>query len=360
MLTLAQARHLRDRIEQLDAGSAERARLTGVLGRLVECAAHLVFEVNERHDFARLQSGRFCRQDRLCAVCASLRSARLIRDYSGRVGEVLKRERPGELKLVLATVTVRNGPDLAERAGLVRDTWSKLIERARNHAKGHRGSSVLSVCLGGVGSMEIKRGSGSGEWHPHMHVLLIVPAWQDADELGGELAAEWSELTNGDSFVCDVRDVRPSQSTGVLRDDLHGAFCEVFKYATKCGGNTPADSFDAWEQLKGWRLIRSFGWLYNVPEPEQLGDAVEPVTFELVERVYRCNAQGYELAAERVLPRKGERRDRFLNAVEQGRVNDYARGVRLPAARPGERARAPDSCDVRSAQPGVDSPGQPC
>ena len=51
-------------------------------------------------------------------------------------------------------------------------------------------------------SYEIKRGQGSGLWHPHLHMIAGREVEPDAEML----SREWHEIT-GDSFIVDVRPI---------------------------------------------------------------------------------------------------------------------------------------------------------
>jgi hypothetical protein len=297
--TIAQLRQLRAVLPEFRSGSLDADLVNAAATSLLVCSAHLVFEVNEERDFARLKEGRFCRRDRLCACCARHRAARLVREYSARAADVFRRGR-GRLKPVHVVLTVRNGDDLGERFGMLRSGWSTLQQQRRDYAKGQRRvSSVFSEAYGGVGSVEIKRGSNLGLWHPHMHAVLVVDVDQDARQLQAQLKREWEAATAGDSFNVHVGEVHAVESgRAATADAMRRAFHEVFKYATKGDQMTPVDSFDAWRTLRGRRLIQGFGNLFGVREPHELGDVREELDFELVERVYVETPGGYVLREE--------------------------------------------------------------
>ena len=81
---------------------------------------------------------------------------------------------------------------------------------------------------------------------------------------------EWKEITE-DSKIIDVRPVSEEREN----KDRVGAFCEVFKYALKTSDMEVQDQFEAYTQLKGKRLIRSFGNLFGVKVQEDLNDDIE-------------------------------------------------------------------------------------
>ena len=125
----------------------------------------------------------------------------------------------------------------------------------------YRVSPLDGVC-GAVWSYEVKRGSGSGTWHPHLHMIALAAEAPDQRHL----SAEWHNIT-GDSFIVDVRPIDES--------DTAAGFCEVFKYAVKFADQPPADTVHAWLTLGGKRLLGSSGCFRGVEVPESLLDDPE-------------------------------------------------------------------------------------
>ena len=158
------------------------------------------------------------------------------------------------LRPFLVTLTVKDGPDLAERFNHLHKAQRELWKR-RQRARG----SPLDGVAGAVWSYEVKRGSGSGQWHPHLHMIAL--AEHQPDQV--ELAAEWHNIT-GDSFVVDVRPIDQA--------DTAAGFMEVFKYAVKFSDQPPADTVHAFLTLGGKRLLASSGCFRGVVVPESLLD----------------------------------------------------------------------------------------
>lgn len=294
--TLHQVAFIAGRIRELDRQGRRGFEFNlakRVAAPLIECAAHLVFDVNREHDFARLQSGRFCRNDRCCSTCSRLKSARMVRDYSGRAGAVLDRHRD-EVKLVHVVLTVLNGECIGERFEALRVAFDRLVRRRRNFNQGRRRMTFLARTQGGVTSIEIKRGRGSCQWHPHLHGMMIVDRDADVGELQSMLRDEWIELTRGEScnvFVGELHSLSTEDG-----NPLRAAFAETFKYATKGREMTPADTYEAWLRLRGRRFIQSFGLLYAPDEKDEtLGDVDVAVAFDLERLVYEYRPEGYVL-----------------------------------------------------------------
>lgn len=247
-------------------------------GQLHACGSLLHFRHHLDADEVRLHRAHLCQLYKLCPLCAVRRGAKMLRRHAERADHVI-REHAGGLVGSLVTFTVLNGPDLVERFDHLLGAFGKLGQDARDHRKGwcqdHNAGRgpALARLAGGVASVELKRGSGSGLWHPHIHVAVLHRPGLDRDELKRDLVAEWFAAT-GDSQVIDVRPFH-HELRGELPtvENLAGDFAEVFKYAVKLNELTPADCWDAYRLTPGRRFVRSFGCMFGVELPDDLLDA---------------------------------------------------------------------------------------
>jgi len=242
-------------------GGSEHAQpLARQQKRLATCGDYLVF----RHYFTvnqvKLHGASLCDQHLLCPLCAIRRGAKFLKAYLDR-WEIIRAANP-RLRPYLVTLTVKDGPDLAERFAHLKNSQHELWKRK------HRGrGSSLDGVAGAVWSYEIKRGSGSGEWHPHLHMIVLAEnLYVEGAGNHGPLSAEWHNIT-GDSFMVDVRLIDEA-------DPVSG-FIEVFKYAVKFSSQSPADTVHAFLTLRGKRLLASSGCFRGVPEPAGLLDDAE-------------------------------------------------------------------------------------
>ncbi len=232
-----------------EQGLAKRAE------RLRSCGDYLIFRHYFTVDEVRLHGARLCMQHLLCPLCAIRRGAKALGRYLTR-WELIQADKPA-LRPFLVTLTVKDGPDLAERFHHLRKAQRELWMRK------HRGrGSVLDGVQGAVWSYEVKRGSGSGSWHPHLHMIALAEVQPDAFEL----SREWHEIT-GDSFIVDVRPIE--------QDDPVSGFLEVFKYAVKFSDQPPEDTVHAFRILKGKRLLDCAGLFRGVVVPDELLDDPE-------------------------------------------------------------------------------------
>ncbi len=259
--------------------------------RVSGCGEYLLF----RHYFTvnevRLHAAQFCKKHLLCPLCAIRRGAKALQAYLPRY-EVVRAAR-ADLSPFLVTLTVKDGPDLRERFRHLMRSQHELWKRRHRR----RGSAIDGI-EAAVWSYEVKRGAGSGLWHPHLHMVAMAAEAPDA----GWLASEWADIT-GDSWIVDVR---PIDQT-----DPASGFLEVFKYALKFSDMGCDDTYAAFRILAARRLVGSAGLFRGIEIPEQLTD--EPLDdLPYVELFYRfIHGLGYSLKTElrgsRSLTGAGER-----------------------------------------------------
>jgi hypothetical protein len=246
------------------------------------CGDYLVFRHYYTVDKVRLHGASLCKKHLLCPLCAIRRGAKSLKAYLDKF-EFIRAERP-HLKAYLVTLTVKDGDDLAERFKHLhkaqRELWKRKI-RGRG--------SVLDGVEGAVWSYEIKRGSGSGKWHPHLHMVVLAESMtlEESKNLG-PLSREWKNIT-GDSHMVNVRQIS--------QDDPASGFVEVFKYAVKFSDQSPADTVHAWSTLAGKRLLGSAGCFRGVEVPEDLTDDSEGFQgLPYIQLFYRFLPAGYSLS----------------------------------------------------------------
>lgn len=233
-------------------GSLEKPEYAKVAQRVKTCGDYLVFRHYFTVDQLKLHGASLCMKHLLCPLCAIRRGSRALKSYLDR-WEVIRAEKTA-LRAFLVTLTVKDGADLDERFNHLHKAQRELWKRKQRG----RGSSLDGV-VGAVWSYEIKRGKGSGLWHPHLHMIALAENPPNQDDL----AAEWHNIT-GDSYIVDVRPIN--------QEDPAEGFMEVFKYAVKFSDQPPEDTLHAWLTLKGKRLLASAGEFRGVEMPEDLMD----------------------------------------------------------------------------------------
>lgn len=261
--------------------------------KVTGCGDYLLFRHYHTVDTVRLHAAQFCKKHLLCPLCAIRRGAKSLAAYLAR-WEAIRAEKTA-LRPFLVTLTVKDGEDLDERFRHLHASQRELWKR-KQRGRG----SVLDGVAGAVWSYEVKRGLGSGLWHPHLHMIALAESPPDA----AELAREWKNITV-DSHVVDVRPID--------QEDPVSGFIEVFKYAVKFSDQEPSDTVHAWQTLKGKRLLASSGIFRGVVVPDELTDDCSDLAgLPFMDMLYRHTRAGYTLQLvtpgqepEKRLPRGG-------------------------------------------------------
>ena len=221
--------------------------------KLIDCGQYLIFRDYLTSKRSRLIGACTCKLHLLCPFCASRRGVKHSMAYKEKV-EHLKSESQNNLDLVFITFTVKNGESLYERFTHLRNSMRFLLKQRNNQLRDkYTHKTEMFKLSGGVFAYEFKRGSGSQDWHPHIHMLALLPKSSKIDI--STLKQEWSTIT-GDSSVINIK----------YADD--NAYLEVFAYALKFSEMNHADRWDAYNLLTRERLISSFGELRGVELPE--------------------------------------------------------------------------------------------
>ncbi|GAI67035.1 unnamed protein product, partial [marine sediment metagenome] len=108
---------------------------------------------------------------------------------------------------------------------------------------------------GGVFSIEIKRGAGTGEWHVHAHGLLFLRRFLDAEAF----SREWAQCIGQDKARAYLKRLQDGDAE-VLLDGLR----EVMKYNVKLGEIDDREALGVFQAVTGKRLLRPFGVLWGV------------------------------------------------------------------------------------------------
>jgi len=240
------------------------------------CGDYLVFRHYITINQVKLHGARLCRKHLLCPLCAIRRGVKSMAAYLQRY-EIIKAQNPA-LRAYLVTLTVKDGDDLGERYRHLHKSQRELSKR-KQRGRG----SVFDGVVGAVWSYEVKRGKGSGSWHPHLHMIVLAESMPDQ----AALSSEWHNIT-GDSFIVDVRPIS--------QDDPASGFIEVFKYAVKFSDQSPEDTVHAWSTLAGKRLLDSSGAFRGVDVPESLLDDSEGLEgLPFIAYFYKFLPGGYSL-----------------------------------------------------------------
>ena len=269
---------------------------------LDECGGFLVFRHYYQLDKYRMLAGCTCKKHLLCALCAIRRAAKCVAVFSEKINHVTLGQ---EYDTLLITLTIKNGSDLAERYNHLQGSFKKLLQKRKNALKAKpTQDTLLKHVSGAIYSYEVTI-SDDGEYHPHMHMIALVPkgvfSYQKrtikkkvvsvAVDLWSGLVEDWHEIT-GDSKIVDVRKIENEE-------DQISALVETFKYALKFSEMDVETQVACYLVLKSRRMIGSMGALFGVKLPENLNDELLPGEEKYVDLVYQYSGLnfGYQLTS---------------------------------------------------------------
>lgn len=189
---------------------------------VAQCGTYLEYRVSEQG--SQLHRANFCR-DRLCPLCTWRRSLKIYAQIS-RVMDVLQ-ERGHQFLFLTLTIRNRAGADLPDAVQQLYDGWRKLY---------HKHSVFRRTICGTFRSLEVTRNEVTGEYHPHLHVILAVrPSYFDGKNYLTKSAwrAMWRDCAGLDyEPQVDIQRIKPRAGADGSTS-LAGAAAEVAKYSVK-------------------------------------------------------------------------------------------------------------------------------
>lgn len=252
---------------------------------LKQCASYLVFHEYITVDQLRLIKAYTCKKHLLCPFCAMRRAGKYVAKNIPKLEQILTQN--PSLIPVMITYTVKNGPNLRERFNHLKRAERRLKQAARNAAKGQKWTEYARV-QGAISAYEFTK-KDEEDWHPHIHMLALLDSYVDQKAL----SAEWLAIT-GDSFIVDIRKIKTNLNAGGL--DIASAMLEVCKYSLKFHDMTLPDTWEAYNVLRGKRLVNPSGLLRGVEMPESLlDDPFEGLPYVERHYQYRHAQRAYDL-----------------------------------------------------------------
>ena len=188
---------------------------------LLQCGDSLLF--GEQDGKKKLIKANFCRI-RLCPMCNWRKSLKMFSQVS-RISEELLKEKSATRFLFL-TLTVKNvtGEHLSETIDAMNRAFRYLFAEGQNFAPA---AVVKKNLLGYLRAMEVTYNSKSGEYHPHLHILLAVkPAYFSRDYVA---QSQWREMWRKAMKL----DYEPMVNVKAIKQVSAKVIAEVAKYPTK-------------------------------------------------------------------------------------------------------------------------------
>lgn len=194
-----------------------------------------------------------CRH-RWCAKCAHKKSLSWLARLSGPLLDWV--ENGG--KLALLTLTVRDTDKLTDSLTLLEKSFRYMV----NHDKTIR-QKFKERYPGGVRSLEVKIGKGSGKWHPHLHCLLLQTKkrQRDIDWLreAWQRAVRINSGADDGNGILDIRVIDTKKDNGITKGIL-----ESVKYITKADNDLFTQKHESRKNRDDIpRLVEAFQALYG-------------------------------------------------------------------------------------------------
>ena len=268
--------------------------------QVINCATSLTFSIQEHIQTKelrrRLKYANFCKF-RFCATCGWRRNINLTREL---LKAFLLVEQERKVKYLFLTLTIKNRPtnELKNAVKEINLAFKRMSER----------KVFKSAILGHFKAIEILGdNTPSGEVHPHLHVLLVVPNGYYSGNYyirQSKWTEMWQKALKIDyTPVIDIRPVKAKPMSNL--SPLQSAVMEVAKYATKqtkLTGQTDEDFKNIVKQTKGMRFYSTGGILkekMNLDEIDNdliaLSREQEAFWVEIYEEFYQWEQANYIL-----------------------------------------------------------------
>ena len=191
-----------------------------MIERIQSCGEVLSF-IRQNDDSLKLYQAYFCK-NKLCPMCNWRRSMKYSYQTSRIVDEAIKQEPKG--RFLFLTLTVKNVPGVELNGTLT--SLTKSFDRLFKRAK------VQKNIIGYLRSVEVTHNEITGEYHPHIHVLLMVRPSFFQSKKDYINQKEWGEMWSQSLKVdyIPMVDIRAVKEKG---KGLRGAILETAKYPTK-------------------------------------------------------------------------------------------------------------------------------
>ena len=227
----------------------KKLQIEKVGNQVSSCAERLEYKVNTDGSIS-LNKVWFCK-NKLCPICNWRRA--LKHSYqASNVLDIAMKKHP-KAQFLFLTLTVKNvpGSELKESLTHLTKSFDRLFRRAK----------VKKNLIGFMRATEVTYSEERDDYHPHLHILLMVKPnyFNGSDNYIKQ--AEWSELWKKSAKLDynPIVDVRKIKTDGNSEDEsLYKAVLETAKYPVK-----PIDSMDLSEDTRLKVVVNLYRGLYK-------------------------------------------------------------------------------------------------
>lgn len=274
------------------AAYAQFKELEKYADKISECGSWLKFAVCPEGHCKYLIQASFCRS-RLCIMCQKRKSLVIFHQLLAVLHQHLKQYKTDVPMLLTLTVPNVKESDLKDRLNLMQKAWHKMSNRM----------PFRKSVRGWFRALEVTYNAERNDYHPHFHVLLMVPGNYFRKKYGLYIKRDdwlkmWQEaMAMSEITQVDIRTVKKRS-----KKDAKASLCaEVGKYATKPQNyvkRLPDGSYEAKSEviqtlhyaLRRRRLVAYGGSLKANQEELKLVDVenADLVTVEGEDKVCHC------------------------------------------------------------------------
>lgn len=228
----------------------KKLQIEKVSNNVFSCAERLEYKVNTDGSLS-LNKVWFCK-NKLCPICNWRRA--LKHSYQASMVLDIAMKKYPNAQFLFLTLTVKNvkGSDLKESLTDLTKSFDRLFRRAK----------VKKNLIGFMRATEVTYNEERDDYHPHLHILLMVKStyFKSSDNYISQ--SEWSELWKQSAKLDynPVVDIRKIKTKVEDSDDenLYKAVLETAKYPVK-----PIDSMDLSEDTRLKVVANLYQGLYK-------------------------------------------------------------------------------------------------
>lgn len=268
---------VRDINRQIIVPAFQRADVRKVVNQIRECGDYSVmYECNSCH--SREWKGFSRCKSKFCLCCNTVKSLSWLARTYDKFAQFLNEGK----YITMLTLTIRDRASLREALDVLNTAWRFFYNRDRQSSKEFHWKFI-----GGIKSLEVKTGKNSGEWHPHLHCLLIKDrysydkafidmAWRRCVRLAG--GAEDEGITHIESIYATSENGKKTFDKLALMKGI----VESVKYISKFDYKNESSERlrELVDSLDGVRQIDTFGCCKNIQkavEDDQKDDRIHDV-----------------------------------------------------------------------------------
>lgn len=233
-------------------------------------------------------------KNRFCPVCQKAKSLIL---FSKLYPAIMKLFRKG-FYVKMLTFTIKDTENLKDGIKLIKSAF-----RIFSHENKKYRNVFENLYIGGIKSLEIKRGANSKQWHPHFHALVVMEKpVEDFNAINimwnktlVNLINKSHKIIYEDRFYFDAFSLTNDNKL-VLHDKLgfvhfdtlnlmgldsriHCIY-ECIKYITKYSEELETDLPELVDSLKGIRAVESWGVLRDIEKEAEDLDTISPTAIK--------------------------------------------------------------------------------